>query len=60
MRVVKVMFFEGESSETVLVPSIPVLLIFMALAIPSVVFGMYWTPIANWVSQSLIFFTQVI
>lgn len=60
MRVVKVMFFEGETSETVLIPPIPVILIFLALAIPSVVFGVYWTPIANWVSKSLVFFTQVI
>ena len=60
MRVVKVMFFEGEPSATVVVPPLAIMLIFMALAIPSVVFGVYWTPIANWVSQSLVLYTQVI
>jgi NADH-quinone oxidoreductase subunit N len=60
MRVVKVMFFEGEPSTTVVVPPLAIMLIFMALAIPSVVFGVYWTPIANWVSQSLVLYTQVI
>ncbi len=60
MRVVKVMFLEGETSETILVPPTAVFLILMALAIPSVVFGVYWTPIANWVSHSLVLYTQVI
>jgi len=60
MRVVKVMFLEGNSSENVLVPPFPVMIILMALAIPSIIFGIYWVPIANWVSESLIFFTQVI
>lgn len=60
IRVVKVMFLEGEPSPTVVVPPVAILLIFMALAIPSVLFGIYWAPIANWVSQSLVLFTQVI
>jgi NADH-quinone oxidoreductase subunit N len=60
MRVVKVMFFEGKSSESVIVPPFAVLLILMALAIPTVIFGIYWVPIANWVSKSLVLFTQVI
>ena len=60
MRVIKVMFFEGEPSATVVVPPLAIMLIFMVLAIPVVVFGVYWTPIANWVSQSLVLYTQVI
>lgn len=60
MRVVKVMFLEGEPSKAVMVPSMSIMLIFAALAVPTVLFGVYWTPIANWVSRSLVLFTQVI
>lgn len=59
-RVVKVMFLEGEPSETILVPSISVLMILFALAIPTVFFGIYWSPIADWVSHSLTLFIKVI
>lgn len=59
-RVVKVMFLEGEPSETIIVPSPTVLMILFALAIPTVFFGIYWAPIADWVSRSLTLFIKVI
>lgn len=60
MRVVKVMYLDGEPSESIAVPQTSVLLIFLALAIPSVLFGIYWVPIADWVSNSLVLFSQII
>jgi len=60
MRVVKVMYFDGEPSESIIVPQTSALLIFLALAIPSLLFGVYWVPIADWVSNSLVIFSQVI
>ncbi|MCH7762121.1 MAG: NADH-quinone oxidoreductase subunit N [Candidatus Marinimicrobia bacterium] len=59
-RVVKVMFLEGEPSETIIVPSPTVLVILLVLAIPTVFFGIYWAPIADWVSRSLTLFIKVI
>ncbi len=58
-RVVKVMFLEGEPSETIVVPSASVLAILFTFAIPTILFGIYWVPIANWVSQSLKLFIKV-
>jgi len=52
-RVVKVMFLEGEPTETIQVPSFSVMVILLILAIPTVFFGIYWAPIADWVSHSL-------
>lgn len=60
MRVVKVMYFEGEPSQNISTPQISVLFLFLTLAVPTVVFGLYWSPIADWISSSLVIFTHVI
>ena len=59
MRVVKTMYLDGKPSEEIIVPPFSMTLIFFVLAIPSVFFGIYWTPILNWVKDSLLFFVQI-
>ena len=59
MRVVKTMYLDGEPSEEIVVPSFSITVIFLVLAVPSVFFGIYWTPILNWVKDSLLFFVQI-
>lgn len=56
MRVVKVMYFEGESQQQLKHPILPITLILIALAAATIIFGIYWAPIADWVRNSLIFY----
>jgi NADH-quinone oxidoreductase subunit N len=60
LRVVKVMFLEGERSETILQPPAVMMGMLLLTAIPTVLFGIYWSPIANWIQHSLTFFIQTI
>ncbi len=59
MRVVKTMYLDGEPREEIVVPSFSITVIFLVLAVPSVFFGIYSTPILNWVKDSLLFFVQI-
>jgi NADH-quinone oxidoreductase subunit N len=59
-RVVKVMFLEGERSETILQPPTIMAGMLLATAIPTVILGIYWTPVADWVQNSLTFFIQTL
>ncbi|MEE9166743.1 MAG: NADH-quinone oxidoreductase subunit N [Candidatus Neomarinimicrobiota bacterium] len=56
MRVVKVMFFEGESQQELYLPPRPSSSLLLVLGIPTILFGVYWSPIASWVHNSLMFF----
>ena len=58
-RVVKVMYFEGKSSEIITYPSAIMSAMLILTALPSVVFGIYWKPIVIWVHNSLSFFIQI-
>jgi len=58
MRVVKVMYFDGERQETITKPIMPFVLILIILAISTIIFGIYWSPIADWVRNSLIFYVS--
>ncbi|MGY8763128.1 MAG: NADH-quinone oxidoreductase subunit N, partial [Fidelibacterota bacterium] len=55
-RVVKVMFLEGERSERILQPPTIMAGMLLATAIPTVILGIYWTPVADWIQNSLTFF----
>ncbi|MDP6532253.1 MAG: NADH-quinone oxidoreductase subunit N [Candidatus Marinimicrobia bacterium] len=55
IRVIRQMYLEGERSETIQVPAFMTSLIILVLAIPTLVFGVYWAPIADWVSSSMVF-----
>ncbi|MCH8010756.1 MAG: NADH-quinone oxidoreductase subunit N [Candidatus Marinimicrobia bacterium] len=56
MRIVKVMFFEGQSELELYLPSAVPTTLLMVFGIPTLLFGVYWSPIADWVQNSLIFF----
>jgi len=58
LRVVKAMYLQGEPSSTLVVPRPLMLVLLVALAVPTVLLGIYWAPVANWVSNSLNLFTQ--
>jgi len=58
MHVVKVMFLEGDSKEKLLFPSFLESTLIITLAVPTLLLGIYWTPIADWISNSLRFFHQ--
>ena len=57
IRVVKHMYLSGERSDSFNNPSSKlVLAILLVLAVPSFVFGWYFSPIAEWITQSTILF----
>ena len=58
MHVVKVMFFEGDSKEEHVFPSRLESTLIIALAVPTLLLGVYWAPIAEWITNSLRFFYQ--
>ena len=60
MHVVKVMFFEGESKKKLLFPSVLESTLIITLAVPTLLLGIYWTPIAEWITNSLRFYYQSI
>ena len=57
-HVVKVMFLEGERSDEIIQPPAPLFGLLIVTAVPSLLLGLYWNPLANWVKDSLIFYTQ--
>ena len=60
LRVVKVMYFEGERKETILFPSRVITGMLVFTAIPTLILGIYWVPVADWIENSLVFFIQTI
>jgi NADH-quinone oxidoreductase subunit N len=60
LRVVKVMFFEGVRSDIKHNPPKAITILLMVTAIPTLLLGIYWLPISEWVSSSLNFFIQTI
>ncbi|MBL7046322.1 MAG: NADH-quinone oxidoreductase subunit N [Candidatus Marinimicrobia bacterium] len=56
MRILRRMYFMGKPAKELYVPSYGTVVILLVLAIPTLVFGVYWVPIINWVHDSLIFF----
>tara|TARA_Y100001960_G_C14780479_1_gene886352 strand:+ start:4645 stop:6138 length:1494 start_codon:yes stop_codon:yes gene_type:complete len=60
LRVVKVMFLEGDRSELIIQPPLVMIGVLLLAAIPTILFGVYWSPIANWIDYSMTFFIQTI
>ena len=60
LRVVKVMYFEGERNNELLLPSRILMGMLIVTSLPSLLLGIYWTPIANWIQNSLVFFIQIV
>tara|TARA_S200000501_G_C20427227_1_gene570649 strand:- start:422 stop:586 length:165 start_codon:yes stop_codon:yes gene_type:complete len=54
------MYFDGERKDAILMPPKMITSLIVLMAIPSIVFGVYWEPLANWIESSLVFFIQTI
>lgn len=59
MRVIKAMFLKGEPQAELIPPSRLMSVLLTVFALGVIFFGVYWAPIADWVRNSLIFFTQI-
>ncbi|MFQ6605385.1 MAG: NADH-quinone oxidoreductase subunit N [Fidelibacterota bacterium] len=59
-RVVKIMFLRGERQETLLNPSRTMMALLICLAVPVLFLGIYWAPIADWVRNSMVLFTNTL
>ena len=60
LRVVKVMYFEGEKKESILYPPRVLSAMLIITAVPTIFLGLYWSPVADWIKNSLVFFIQTI
>ena len=58
MRIVKVMYFEGEREKNLYRPAGASAAIILATGIPSIFFGIRWSFLADWVNSSLKFFVS--
>ncbi|MFQ6607444.1 MAG: NADH-quinone oxidoreductase subunit N [Fidelibacterota bacterium] len=56
MRIVKMMYLQGEREAELYLPPRFQTTLLAILAVPTVVFGIYWAPIADWIRNSLVFF----
>lgn len=56
MRVVKVMYFDGDSQKELARPVLPITSILIVLAFATILFGIYWAPLSDWIRNSLIFY----
>ena len=57
-HVVKVMFLSGKRSDKLSYPPSLMLGLIIFTAVPSLVLGLYWNPLAKWVKESLVFYSQ--
>ena len=57
-HVVKVMFLSGKRSDKLSYPPSLMFGLIIFTAVPSLVLGLYWNPLANWVKESLVFYSQ--
>ena len=60
LRVVKVMYFDGDRKDSLVSPPKVLTGMLLATAVPTMVLGIYWVPIAEWIQKSLVFFIQTI
>ena len=58
-HVVKVMFLGGQRSDVITYPPSIMYGLMIFTAVPSLLLGLYWNPLASWVRDSLVFYTQV-
>lgn len=58
-HVVKVMFLGGKRSDVITYPPSIMFGLMIFTAVPSLLLGLYWNPLASWVKDSLVFYTQV-
>ena len=58
-HVVKVMFLGGKRSDVITYPPSTMFGLMIFTAVPSLLLGLYWNPLASWVKDSLVFYTQM-
>ena len=58
-HVVKVMFLGGKRNDVITYPPSTMFGLMIFTAVPSLLLGLYWNPLASWVKDSLVFYTQV-
>lgn len=58
-HVVKVMFLGGKRSDVITYPPSTMFGLLIFTAVPSLLLGLYWNPLASWVKDSLVFYIQV-
>ena len=58
-HVVKVMFLGGKRSDVITYPPSTMFGLMIFTAVPTLLLGLYWNPLASWVKDSLVFYTQV-
>ena len=54
------MYFDGERKDSLLFPPRVLSGMLLVTAIPTLILGVYWVPIAEWIQGSLVFFIQTI
>lgn len=60
VRVIKVMYLDGERHASLSVPSRLTTVLLLGTGLPTLFFGVYWIPIADWVEGSMQFLFQTI
>ena len=60
VRVIKVMYLDGERQASISTPSKLTTALLIGTGLPTLIFGVYWTPIANWVEGSVKFLFHTI
>ena len=60
LRVVKVMYFDGDRKESLVSPPKVLTGMLLVTAVPTMLLGIYWVPLAEWIQKSLVFFIQTI
>jgi NADH-quinone oxidoreductase subunit N len=58
LKVVKVMFLDGDKKDVILQPDLPMFMMLMITVLPTALLGIYWSPLADWVKKSLVFYIQ--
>ncbi len=60
LKVVKVMYFDGKRNDEVSLPSTTLTGALVVTAFPTLLLGIYWNPVSNWIENSLVFFIQTL
>ena len=60
LRVVKVMYFDGDRKDSLVSPPKVLSGMLLVTAVPTMLLGIYWVPLAQWIQKSLVFFIQTI
>ncbi len=60
LRVVRVMYFSGKKTQLLKSPGLVMRTMLLVTGIPSLILGIYWVPLSEWVKTSLVFFIQTI